>query len=113
VGGKRLEVSLPDRVAAAASTAGCPAVVPPSRRSHSTSVNAGASGDAPKSPTQATVAKLAVQEGQQVVKVDPVSMRDGTKMEQPLQAHKDGTIGAINATAGETVSAGHQLLTIS
>jgi acetyl-CoA/propionyl-CoA carboxylase biotin carboxyl carrier protein len=35
------------------------------------------------------------------------------KMEQPLQAHKDGVIGNINASAGATVSAGHQLLTIS
>jgi len=34
-------------------------------------------------------------------------------MEQPIQAHKDGLIGAINADPGATVSAGHQLLTIS
>ncbi|MEZ5213449.1 MAG: biotin/lipoyl-containing protein [Microbacterium sp.] len=35
------------------------------------------------------------------------------KMEQPLQAHKDGVVGAIDATPGTTVSSGHQLLTIS
>ncbi len=34
-------------------------------------------------------------------------------MEQPLQAHKDGVVGAINAEPGTTVPAGHQLLTIS
>ncbi|WP_309129050.1 biotin carboxylase N-terminal domain-containing protein [Microbacterium sp.] len=114
VGGKRLEVSLPDRVAApVAGTAGRPAVVPPSRRSHATVANAGAAGDAVKSPMQATVVKVAVEEGQQVVKGDLVVVLEAMKMEQPLQAHKDGVIGNINADAGATVSAGHQLLTIS
>jgi len=114
VGGKRLEVSLPDRVAApVANTAGRPAAVPPSRRSHSTVANAGAAGDAVKSPMQATVVKVAVEEGQEVVKGDLVVVLEAMKMEQPLQAHKDGTVGNINAAAGATVSAGHQLLTIS
>ncbi|ALX67296.1 acetyl/propionyl/methylcrotonyl-CoA carboxylase subunit alpha [Microbacterium sp. XT11] len=113
VGGKRLEVSLPDRVAAAAGTAGRPAAVPPSRRSHATAVSAGASGDAVKSPMQATVVKVAVEDGQQVVKGDLVVVLEAMKMEQPLQAHKDGVVGNINADAGSTVSAGHQLLTIS
>ena len=113
VAGKRLEVSLPDRVAVAAGTAGRPAAVPPSRRSHATSVSAGASGDAVKSPMQATVVKIAVEEGQQVVKGDLVVVLEAMKMEQPLQAHKDGTIANISAVAGATVSAGHQLLTIS
>ncbi|PVE93263.1 MULTISPECIES: biotin carboxylase N-terminal domain-containing protein [unclassified Microbacterium] len=113
VAGKRLEVSLPDRVAVAAGTAGRPAAVPPSRRSHATTVNAGASGDAVKSPMQATIVKIAVEEGQQVVKGDLVVVLEAMKMEQPLQAHKDGVVGNINADAGTTVSAGHQLLTIS
>lgn len=113
VAGKRLEVSLPDRVAAPAGTTGRPAAVPPSRRSHATTVNAGASGDAVKSPMQATIVKIAVEEGQQVVKGDLVVVLEAMKMEQPLQAHKDGVVGNINADAGATVSAGHQLLTIS
>ena len=113
VAGKRLEVSLPERVTVAAGTAGRPAVVPPSRRSHATSVSAGASGDAVKSPMQASVVKVAVEEGQEVVKGDLVVVLEAMKMEQPLQAHKDGVIGNISAVAGATVSAGHQLLTIS
>ncbi|MGI0521113.1 acetyl-/propionyl-CoA carboxylase subunit alpha, partial [Microbacterium maritypicum] len=75
--------------------------------------NAGASGDAVKSPMQATVVKIAVADGQQVVKGDLVVVLEAMKMEQPLQAHKDGVVGNINADAGATVSAGHQLLTIS
>jgi acetyl-CoA/propionyl-CoA carboxylase, biotin carboxylase, biotin carboxyl carrier protein len=113
VAGKRLEVSLPDRVTVAAGTAGRPAAVPPSRRSHATTASAGASGDAVKSPMQATIVKVAVEEGQQVVKGDLVVVLEAMKMEQPIQAHKDGVIGAINANPGTTVSAGHQLLTIS
>ena len=113
VAGKRLEVSLPDRVAAAPGAAGRPAAVPPSRRSHATSVSAGASGDAVKSPMQATVVKVAVEDGQQVVKGDLVVVLEAMKMEQPLEAHKDGTVGNIDADAGATVSAGHRLLTIS
>ncbi|MGO2745220.1 acetyl/propionyl/methylcrotonyl-CoA carboxylase subunit alpha [Microbacterium sp.] len=113
VAGKRLEVSLPDRITVAAGTAGRPAAVPPSRRSHATTASAGASGDAVKSPMQATIVKIAVEEGQQVVKGDLVVVLEAMKMEQPLQAHKDGVIGSINAAAGTTVAAGHQLLLIS
>ena len=113
VAGKRLEVSLPDRIVAAPGAAGRPAAVPPSRRSHAPTVVAGASGDAVKSPMQATIVKVAVEDGQQVVKGDLVVVLEAMKMEQPIQAHKDGVIGAINAAAGTTVSAGHQLLTIS
>ncbi|GEK84836.1 acetyl-/propionyl-CoA carboxylase subunit alpha [Microbacterium aerolatum] len=113
VAGKRLEVSLPDRVTVAAGTAGRPAAVPPSRRSHAMTASAGASGDAVKSPMQATVVKIAVEEGQQVVKGDLVVVLEAMKMEQPMQAHKDGVIGNVNAAAGTTVAAGHQLLTIS
>jgi acetyl-CoA/propionyl-CoA carboxylase biotin carboxyl carrier protein len=113
VAGKRLEVSLPDRIVAAPGAPGRPAAVPPSRRSHAPTVVAGASGDAVKSPMQATIVKIAVEDGQHVVKGDLVVVLEAMKMEQPIQAHKDGVIGAINATAGTTVSAGHQLLTIS
>ena len=113
VAGKRLEVSLPDRIVAAPGAVGRPAAVPPSRRSHETSVVAGASGDAVKAPMQATIVKIAVENGQQVVKGDLVVVLEAMKMEQPIQAHKDGVVGAINADPGATVSAGHQLLTIS
>ncbi|GAA1470129.1 acetyl/propionyl/methylcrotonyl-CoA carboxylase subunit alpha [Microbacterium thalassium] len=113
VAGKRLEVSLPDRVVAAPGVKGRPAAVPPSRRTHAPTVVAGASGDAVKSPMQATVVKIAVDEGQQVVKGDLVVVLEAMKMEQPIQAHKDGVVGAIGATPGTTVSAGHLLLTIS
>ncbi len=113
VSGKRLEVSLPDRIAVAPVKIGRPAAAPPSRRLHAPSASAAASGDAVKSPMQATVVKVAVAEGQQVVKGDLVVVLEAMKMEQPLQAHKDGVVSAIDATPGTTVSSGHPLLTIS
>ncbi|MFT4221195.1 MAG: biotin carboxylase N-terminal domain-containing protein [Microbacterium sp.] len=113
VAGKRLEVSLPDRIVAAPTKVGRPAAVPPSRRSHATNAVTGASGDAVKAPMQATIVKVAVEDGQQVVKGDLVVVLEAMKMEQPIQAHKDGVVGAIDATPGATVSAGHRLLTIS
>ncbi|WP_394289448.1 acetyl/propionyl/methylcrotonyl-CoA carboxylase subunit alpha [Microbacterium sp.] len=112
VSGKRLEVSLPDRIAQPAVSAGRPAAVPPSRRSHATTAMAGASGDTVASPMQATIVKVAVEEGQHVVKGDLVVVLEAMKMEQPIQAHKDGTVAAVNAEPGTTVSAGHALLTI-
>ncbi len=113
VAGKRLEVSLPDRIVSSSTTAGRPVVVPPSRRDHAKTVLSGASGDAVKAPMQATIVKLAVEDGQQVVKGDLVVVLEAMKMEQPIQAHKDGVVGGIDANPGTTVSAGHQLLTIS
>ena len=113
MGGKRIEVSLPDRVAVPVGTAGRPAAVPPSRRDHGKQASAGASGDAVKAPMQATIIKVAVDEGQPVVKGDLVVVLEAMKMEQPIHAHKDGTVGSIDATPGTTVSAGHRLLTIA
>jgi acetyl-CoA/propionyl-CoA carboxylase biotin carboxyl carrier protein len=114
VAGKRLEVSLPDRITTNSRSGGRPASAPPSRRSHSSaSVSAGASGNALKSPLQATVVKVAVEEGQEVVKGDLVLVLEAMKMEQPLHAHKDGKVSSIDAPVGQTISAGHPLLEIA
>jgi acetyl-CoA/propionyl-CoA carboxylase biotin carboxyl carrier protein len=113
VGGKRLEVNLPERIASSGTAAGRPAAVPPSRRSHAGSAVGGATGDAVKAPMQATIVKVAVEDGQTVVKGDLVVVLEAMKMEQPIPAHKDGVVRSIDAAPGTTVAAGHQLLTIS
>ena len=61
---------------------------------------------------QATIVKLAVAEGDRVVKGDLVIVLEAMKMEQPLTAHKDGTIADVSAAVGTTVSSGHLLLNI-
>ena len=47
-----------------------------------------------------------------MVKGDLIVVLEAMKMEQPLTAHRDGTIAKIDATVGATVSAGHLLLAI-
>ncbi|WP_243063462.1 biotin carboxylase N-terminal domain-containing protein [Humibacter sp. RRB41] len=109
VGGKRVEVSLPTRLLIAGGQASVGHA--PKRKSASHSIST-ATGDSITAPMQATVVKLAVGEGDQVVKGDLVLVLEAMKMEQPLTAHKDGTVSGINAEVGTTVSSGHLLLNI-
>ncbi|MEO7146882.1 MAG: biotin carboxylase N-terminal domain-containing protein [Terrimesophilobacter sp.] len=104
VGGKRIEVSLPRMFSSTQ-------VSMPPRRSAGSAV-ATATGDSIKAPMQSTIVKLAVAEGDHVVKGDLVLVLEAMKMEQPLTAHKDGTIADLNAAVGTTVSSGHVLLNI-
>ncbi|MCS5716654.1 ATP-grasp domain-containing protein [Herbiconiux sp. CPCC 205763] len=120
VDGKRVEVALPSRlVAAGARVAGLGASgsrtigAPPKRRGASAAGLSTATGDSVKAPMQATVVKIAVEAGDRVVKGDLVLVLEAMKMEQPITAHKDGTIGNISAIVGSTVSSGHVLLDIS
>ena len=108
VGGKRLEVSLP----AGLGSRTAPPAVAPKRRGAPRSSVVTATGAEVKAPMQATVVKLAVEAGQQVVKGDLVLVLEAMKMEQPVAAHRDGTVSGITAVVGETVSSGHVLLSI-
>jgi acetyl-CoA/propionyl-CoA carboxylase biotin carboxyl carrier protein len=110
VEGKRIEVSLPTRLLTAGGAASA-AVPAPKRRSASHSVVT-ATGNSVTAPMQATVVKLAVGEGDPVVKGDLILVLEAMKMEQPMTAHKDGTVADMNATVGATVSSGHRLLNI-
>ncbi len=66
---------------------------------------AGASGTGLASPMQGTVVKIAVTEGQQVYAGDLIIVLEAMKMEQPLNAHRDGVIKNLKAVIGETVAA--------
>ena len=109
VGGKRIEVSLPARLGRAAASDNLGAA--PKRRGGAGTI-AAATGASVKAPMQATVVKLAVAEGDSVVKGDLVLVLEAMKMEQPIVAHRDGIIGPINAAVGATVASGFVLLDI-
>ncbi|MDQ1597772.1 MAG: acetyl-CoA/propionyl-CoA carboxylase, biotin carboxylase, biotin carboxyl carrier protein [Microbacteriaceae bacterium] len=111
VDGKRIQVSLPARLSGAATGSGSLGAPPRRRGGASTVVTA--TGDSVKAPMQATIVKLAVGEGDAVVKGDLILVLEAMKMEQPITAHKDGTIANVNAMVGETVSSGHLLLDIA
>jgi acetyl-CoA/propionyl-CoA/long-chain acyl-CoA carboxylase, biotin carboxylase, biotin carboxyl carrier protein len=104
VGGKRLEVTLPAGFGAVG--AGAPGAGKPGRRSRSKGGGAAVSGDALTSPMQGTIVKIAVSEGDQVAAGDLVVVLEAMKMEQPLTAHKAGTVKGLSAVVGEVVASG-------
>ena len=55
---------------------------------------------------QGTIVKIAVEEGQQVAEGDLVVVLEAMKMEQPINAHKAGTITGLPAEVGQTVTNG-------
>ena len=61
---------------------------------------------------QGTIVKLAVADGQEVAEGDLVVVLEAMKMEQPLVAHRAGTIAGLSAAVGATVSAGTVLCEI-
>jgi acetyl-CoA/propionyl-CoA carboxylase biotin carboxyl carrier protein len=104
VGGKRLSVSLPAGLGGLAVGGGSGAAKKPKRSAKK--AGAAASGDSVASPMQGTIVKIAVEEGQDVTEGDVIVVIEAMKMEQPLKAHKTGTITGLNATVGETVANG-------
>ena len=103
VGGRRLEVSLPGGLGSVGATAGG-AKKP--KRSAGRRATAAASGDAVTSPMQGTIIKVAVEEGQEIAEGAVIVVLEAMKMEQPLKAHKDGTVTGLQAEVGVTVTNG-------
>ncbi|WP_102935453.1 acetyl/propionyl/methylcrotonyl-CoA carboxylase subunit alpha [Streptomyces malaysiensis] len=103
VGGKRLEVSLPASLGVATAPAG--GSKKPKRKAVKKSGSA-ASGDALASPMQGTIVKVAVNEGDTVAEGDLIVVLEAMKMEQPLNAHRAGTVKNLNANVGASVSSG-------
>jgi len=101
VGGRRIEVVLPASIASAAGPAKDRR--PKRERKRST---AAASGDAVSSPMQGTIVKVAVEDGQQVAEGDVVVVIEAMKMEQPLKAHRSGTVSGLTAEVGDTLTSG-------
>jgi acetyl-CoA/propionyl-CoA carboxylase biotin carboxyl carrier protein len=108
VGGKRLEVVLPADLARG--SGGSDAAKPVRRAGKRAAAAAG--GDTLASPMQGTIVKVAVEEGQQVAEGDLVVVLEAMKMEQPLYAHKPGTIAGLAAEVGATVANGAALCRI-
>ncbi|CAM5410884.1 acetyl/propionyl/methylcrotonyl-CoA carboxylase subunit alpha [Streptomyces viridochromogenes] len=105
VGGRRLEVSLPASLGMALARTGLEAGARPKRRAARTSGPA-ASGDTLASPMQGTVVKVAVEEGQKVKEGDLIVVLEAMKMEQPLTAHRSGTVKDLTAEVGASLTSG-------
>jgi acetyl-CoA/propionyl-CoA carboxylase biotin carboxyl carrier protein len=113
VGGKRLEVVLPAGLTAGGAK---PAGRPGNRSARRSARRGGPApaggGDALVSPMQGTIVKVVVSDGDTVAAGDTVVVLEAMKMEQPITAHKAGTITGLTAAVGQTVSAGATLCEI-
>jgi len=112
VAGKRLEVSVPGGLSFGGGGGGGAKKKAP-RRSGGSRSGGAASGDSLTAPMQGTIVKIAVEEGQQVEAGELVVVLEAMKMEQPLNAHKAGTISGLVAEIGQTLSAGTSICTIA
>jgi len=106
VNGKRLEVSLPAEFSMSGGGTGGSA---PSAKKRERKKAAAATGDSVTAPMQGTIVKVEVTEGQVVAAGDLIVVLEAMKMEQPLTAHKAGTVSALNAEVGATVQSGTTL----
>src|SRR5215218_3994955 len=103
VGGRRLEVTLPAGLGAAPG----PPARRPARRPPSPPGGAEPAGeDAVVAPMEGTIVKVAVGDGQQVEAGDLVVVLEAMKMEQPLTAHRAGTVAALDTEVGAKVQSG-------
>ncbi len=108
VGGRRLEISVPGGfgAGAAAGSSHAPRAKP---RKRGGGKAATVSGDAVAAPMQGTIVKIAVEDGQQVAAGELLVVLEAMKMENPVTAHKSGTVTGLSVRAGETVTQGSVL----
>ncbi|MGP4021598.1 acetyl/propionyl/methylcrotonyl-CoA carboxylase subunit alpha [Saccharopolyspora sp. 5N708] len=106
VGGRRLEVSLPAEFAAPSAS---PTAKAKPRKRSAGKAGAAVSGDAVTAPMQGTIVKVAVTDGQQVAAGDLIAVLEAMKMENPVTAHKAGTVTGLSAKPGDSVSQGTTL----
>jgi acetyl-CoA/propionyl-CoA carboxylase biotin carboxyl carrier protein len=110
VGGRRLEVVLPAGLAAIGGGGGGGSKKP--KRSSNKSAGAAASGDSVASPMQGTIVKVTVEEGATVAEGDVIVVLEAMKMEQPIKAHKAGTVTGLKAEIGTGVTNGEVICEI-
>ena len=111
VNGKRLEVVVPAGLGANGA-ATPPRAAKPVRRGGGAGAAKAAAGDALTSPMQGTIAQVAVSDGDRVEAGDLVVVLEAMKMEQPLTAHRSGTVQELTAQVGATVTSGSTLCRI-
>jgi acetyl-CoA/propionyl-CoA carboxylase biotin carboxyl carrier protein len=104
VGGKRLEVSLPAGFGSGGGGGGAKKAAP--KRSAGKKAAAAASGDSLTAPMQGTIVKVGVSDGDTVEAGQMIVVLEAMKMEQPINAHKAGTVTGLSAGPGAAVTSG-------
>jgi acetyl-CoA/propionyl-CoA carboxylase, biotin carboxylase, biotin carboxyl carrier protein len=111
VNGKRLEVLVPAGLGTANGSAIGARSKKPARRQSGTATKS-PSGNTLTSPMQGTIVKVGVADGDVVETGDLVVVLEAMKMEQPLTAHRSGTVKNLTAQVGATVTSGSILCEI-
>jgi acetyl-CoA/propionyl-CoA carboxylase biotin carboxyl carrier protein len=111
VGGKRLEVSLPAGFGGGGGGGGARKAAP--KRSAGKKAGAAASGNSLTAPMQGTIVKVAAAEGDTVEAGQTIVVLEAMKMEQPLTAHKAGTVTNLSAEVGAVVTSGSVICEIT
>ncbi|MDQ1697299.1 MAG: acetyl-CoA/propionyl-CoA carboxylase, biotin carboxylase, biotin carboxyl carrier protein, partial [Frankiaceae bacterium] len=109
VDGRRLEVVLPSGLGGSTAKSR----QRPPKRGRSGGAAAAVSGDTLTAPMQGTIVKVAVEDGQHVAAGDLVVVLEAMKMEQPINAHKAGTISGLTADVGAPVQSGSTICSIT
>ena len=107
VDGRRLEVRLPDELVSPVRKKSRPS------RPAKTELSAAATSDDLTAPMQGAIVRVAVSEGDRVEAGDLVVVLEAMKMEQPIVAHHAGVVRHLRAVAGESVTSGAVLCTIT
>ena len=127
VGSRRIEVTLPVGAVGAVGAAGAVGTMGTARAASTAPVGravrgvpgnrTGAGGTASAAaltaPMQGTVVKVAVENGHQVEAGDLVVVLEAMKMEQPITAHRAGTISELTTKPGATLAAGTTICQIT
>ena len=109
VAGRRVEVTMPATLLPLVDQAVTRGPAPKRAKGAGISTT---TGDSVAAPMQATVVKVAVEEGHTVAEGDLVVVLEAMKMEQSIYAHRDGVVTGVDAPVGQTVPNGHLLLSI-
>lgn len=119
VNGTQYKVEIEDAPSGAAPAASAPAVSAPVQTSSpapapvSAPAAASGKGESVTSPLPGVIIEVSVTAGQAVKAGQKVAVLEAMKMENEIQAPKDGTVTAVHVSKGDSILEGADIVTIA